>query len=65
MAELEDIEFEEIGQLVEEEFEDLAKYDPELSTEVDLGGDDILDDSDGEVDTAPVSADKDALRTQR
>lgn len=62
VEELEDIEFEEVGGLTDDEIEDLTATDPELSTEVDFGlfGND-LDDSDSEVDEAPPSADKELL----
>jgi hypothetical protein len=66
VEELEDIEFVEVGGLTDEDIEDLAADDPELLTEVDFGenGND-LDDSDAEVDEAPLSAAKEFLVTER
>lgn len=65
---LEDITFEEVGNLVEDEteIEDLAVTDPELATEVDHGlfGND-LEDADSESDEAPESADKTLLVTEQ
>lgn len=63
--EAEDINFQETGTLVDEDIDDLASTDPELSTEVDDGahGND-LEDADSESDVAPDEADKTFLVTQ-
>lgn len=55
---LEDIEFEEVGSLVDNEIDDFVATDPELSAEVDDGSDgNDLDDADSEVDEEPLSVD--------